>query len=78
MTMKKDPPSTALNTIENFGCDLMARKLRPCGKQQGKTTSPEKNFNGYEIGQKSAGYQEPSLIWLARVTIKPLQSKILF
>ena len=67
-----------LNTTENFGCDLMARKLKPCGGQQGKTTSPEKNFNGYEIGQKSAGYQEPSLIWLARVTINPLQSKILF
>ena len=49
--MKKDPPSTALHTIKNFSCDLMARELKPCGGQPGKTTFPEKNFNGYEIGQ---------------------------
>lgn len=53
MTLKIDPLSTALNTIENFGCDLMTRKLRPYGGQPGITTFPEKNFNGYVIDSKS-------------------------
>ena len=53
MTLKIDPLSTALNTIENFGCDLMTRKLRPYGGQPGITTFLEKNFNGYEIDSKS-------------------------
>ena len=51
MTMKKDPPSTALNTIENFGCDLVARKLKPCGGQQEKTTSPEKNLMAMKLAK---------------------------
>ena len=53
MTLKIDPLSTALNKIENFGCDLMTRKLKPYRGQTGKTTFPEKNFNGYEIDSKS-------------------------
>ena len=49
MTLKIDP----LSTTQNFGCDLMTRKLRPYGGQPGITTFPEKNFNGYEIDSKS-------------------------
>ena len=40
--MKKDPPSTALNTTENFGCDLMARKLKPVVGNREKLLPPRR------------------------------------